>query len=72
MLPAEGGWYAILQIPRTRSEEDVVVELVEGDDVVVHPGFFFGMPHEAFLVVSLLPEPKVLREGVERLLGRVL
>ena len=46
---------AVLRVPSTRSEEDLVVELLERDGVLVHPGFFFDFPHEAFLVVSLLP-----------------
>jgi hypothetical protein len=37
----------------------------------VHPGFFFDFAHEAFLVVSLLPEPDTFAEGIRRLLERV-
>jgi alanine-synthesizing transaminase len=69
MLPAEGGWYALLRVPATRSEEDLVVSLLDEHDVLVHPGFFFGLPHEAFLVVSLLTEPLVLAEGLGRTLA---
>ena len=47
----------MLRVPSTRSEEDLVVDLLERDGVLVHPGFFFDFPHEAFLVVSLLPSP---------------
>ena len=42
----------------------LVTELVERDGVVVHPGYFFDFPHEAFLVVSLLPEPGEFARGV--------
>jgi alanine-synthesizing transaminase len=66
LLPAEGGWYAMLQVPATRGEEDLVVSLLEEQDVLLHPGFFFGLPQEAYLVVSLLCEPSVLREGLRR------
>jgi alanine-synthesizing transaminase len=72
LLPAEGGWYAALQVPAVRSEEELAVTLVEEDGVLVHPGFFFGFPHEAFLVVSLLCPADVLAEGTGRLLHRVL
>ena len=37
----------------------------------VHPGFFFDFPHEAFIIVSLLPEPPVFADGVRRVLERV-
>lgn len=69
-LPCEAGWSAVLRVPSTRSEEDLVVELLEHDGVLVHPGFFFDFPHEAFLVVSLLPEPRTFADGIGRILER--
>src|SRR5439155_1330506 len=39
--------------------------------IVVHPGFFFDFPHEAFVIVSLLPEPHEFARGVARVLERV-
>jgi hypothetical protein len=68
-LPAEGGWYSVLRVPATRSEDDLVVDLVQNLRVLVHPGYFFGMPGEAFLVVSLLPPSPVFRTGMERVLS---
>jgi hypothetical protein len=38
--------------------------------VLAHPGYFFDLPHEAFVVVSLLPEPGEFRDGAARLLAR--
>ena len=70
VLHAEGGWYAVIQVPATRSEETLVLELLERDHVLVHPGYFFDFPREAFLVVSLLPDPDLLRQGVRRVLDR--
>jgi hypothetical protein len=32
--------------------------------VLVHPGYFFDFPSEAFLVVSLLTPPAEFREGI--------
>ncbi len=70
LLPAEGGWYGVIQVPATESEEDLVVTLLERDSVVVYPGYFFDFPREAFLVVSLLPDPGTFAAGVTRLLDR--
>jgi alanine-synthesizing transaminase len=67
----DAGWSAVLRIPARGSEEDVVLRLVEEDGVIVHPGFFFDFPHEAFLVVSLLPPVDEFREGLRRVLERV-
>jgi hypothetical protein len=69
-LPCEGGWSAVLQVPATRSEEEWVVSLLERDGVLVHPGFFFDFPKPVYLILSLLPEEKIFREGLERVLAR--
>ena len=54
----------------TIGEEDLVVALLEEDDVVIYPGFFFDFAHEAFLVASLLPQPDVFERAVRRVLAR--
>jgi hypothetical protein len=36
----------------------------------VHPGFFFDFSSEAFLVVSLLPEPATFIRGIDIVLER--
>jgi aspartate/methionine/tyrosine aminotransferase len=71
VLQADAGWSAVLRVPATRSEEAIVIELLEQDDVIVHPGFFFDFPQECYLVVSLLPEPATFDEGIRRLLARI-
>jgi len=67
LLRTEGGWYAVLQVPRTRTEEEWTLKLLGESDVLVQPGFFFDFESEAFLVLSLLPEPAKFAEGVSRL-----
>ena len=56
-MPVEAGWYAVVQVPAIASEETIVLDLLEQTGVLVHPGYFFDFDREAFLVVSLLPEP---------------
>jgi len=69
LLRAEGGWYAVLQVPRTHTEEEWALKLLDECGVLVQPGFFFDFETEAFLVLSLLPEPATFAEGVGRLRG---
>jgi aspartate/methionine/tyrosine aminotransferase len=71
VLPVEAGWSAVLRVPAIRSEEAIAIDLVERDGIVVHPGFFFDFAREAYLVISLLPDPAVFRDGVRRVLERV-
>jgi alanine-synthesizing transaminase len=70
LLHADGGWYGVLRVPATRSEEQLALELLLEDHVLVHPGYFFDFATEAFIVVSLLPIPQDFSEGVGRLLAR--
>lgn len=71
LLRAEGGWYAILEIFNHASEEKLILTLLERDEVLVHPGYFFDFTSEGFLVLSLLPPPEIFREGLGRLLVRI-
>jgi len=71
ILAVEGGWYATLQVPRIRREEDWALELLAEDNVLVQPGFFFDFESEAFLVLSLLTKPNTFQEGCRRQLARM-
>lgn len=71
LLPPEGGWCAVLQVPAVRSEEAMVLELLEQERILVHPGYFFDFPREGFLVLSLLPTPDLFAGAVERIFAHV-
>ena len=70
-LPVEGGWYAILEIPRTRDEDAWVQLFVREEGIIVHPGYFFDLPDEGFLVVSLLPDEAAFRAAITSVLRRL-
>lgn len=70
VLPVEGGWSAVVQVPAVASEESLIISLLDKDDVLVHPGYFFDFAREAFVVVSLLVEPAAFDLGVARVLAR--
>jgi aspartate/methionine/tyrosine aminotransferase len=61
-LLADGGWSAVVRVPRHPGEEARVLRLIARHGLRVHPGYFFDFPGEAFLVVSLLcPEDEFAR-----------
>jgi aspartate/methionine/tyrosine aminotransferase len=68
VLPVEGGWSAVIRVPATRSEEQFVLELLDRERVLVHPGYFFDFAHEAYVVVSLLPPEAVFADALTRVL----
>ena len=68
VLRTEGGWCATVRVPATRPEDILVLDLLTAERVLVHPGYFFDFPHEAFIVVSLLVEPAVFADAFARCL----
>jgi alanine-synthesizing transaminase len=68
-LEVEGGWYAVLRVPATRSDEDQAIEILERTSVLVHPGHFYDFPRDGYLVLSLIAREEEFREGITRLLG---
>ena len=68
VLPCEGGWYAVVRVPATRTEEDLVLGLLDRERILVHPGYFFDFSREAFLVISLLPPAGVFADAAARML----
>ena len=71
VLKVEGGWSAVMRVPATQTEDQLILGVLNAEGVVVHPGYFFDFEREAFVVVSLLPPAETLREGALRLLRYV-
>ncbi|HEY1528012.1 MAG TPA: pyridoxal phosphate-dependent aminotransferase [Candidatus Angelobacter sp.] len=68
-LAVEGGWYAVLRVPATQPDEDLVIELLEKHNVYLHPGHFYDFPGDGYLVVSLITPEQDFGEGVRRVLS---
>jgi alanine-synthesizing transaminase len=67
-LDVEGGWYAVLRVPATQSDEDLAIEILRKASVLVHPGHFYDFPSDGYLVLSLITPPQDFREGCHRVL----
>lgn len=70
-LDLEGGWVAPLRLPAVRTEDEWLLELLDADEVVVQPGWFYDFDAGVHLVVSLLTPERVFDEAIERLVARV-
>lgn len=64
VLPREGGWYAVIEAPPGRTDEEWALMWLRGGDVYVHPGYLFGFRAEGCIVLSLLTPEEQFREGV--------
>jgi alanine-synthesizing transaminase len=68
-LTVEGGWCAVLRIPRTGSDEDLAITLLNERGLYVHPGHFYDFATEQFLVLSLLVPGAQIERGVAEILA---
>ena len=62
-----GGWYGVVRLPCEADEEDLVRFLAAEAGVLVHPGFYYDFLRNGHLVLSLLPETRIFREGMGRI-----
>lgn len=67
ILPAAGGWIALLDAPRFHTGEEWALSLLEQFHVLLQPGFFYDFEREALLAASLLAPPQTFGEAAARL-----
>jgi hypothetical protein len=67
-LKVGGGWSVIIRRPAVTSAEEFTLQLLKEQQVLVHPGYFFDLTEDGYIVISLLPETSIFRDGLEKLL----
>jgi alanine-synthesizing transaminase len=70
VLPSDAGWYAVVQVPRLATEEEIVLDLLDREGILVHPGYFYDFSRDAYLVLSLLAREPDFHDGAGRVLRR--
>jgi aspartate/methionine/tyrosine aminotransferase len=70
-LNVEGGWYAVLRVPVTRSDEELAIELMREKSVLVHPGHFYDFPNDGYLVLSLITPEQEFAAGMRAVLEKL-
>jgi alanine-synthesizing transaminase len=70
-LSVEAGWYAVLRIPVTQTDEELAVDLLRRKSVLVHPGHFYDFPSDGYLVLSLIAQRDEFAEALQRVLEMV-
>jgi alanine-synthesizing transaminase len=68
-LEVEGGWYAVLRVPATRSDEELAIDLLTQRGLYVHPGHLYDFGGDGFLVISLITPEREFAEGLKLLLA---
>ncbi len=67
----DGGWTVLVDVPRWRSDDDLVEHLLREAHLAVHPGWFYDLPSAGALALSLLPLPDEFADGCRRLRAAV-
>jgi alanine-synthesizing transaminase len=70
-LNLEGGWYAVVKVPVTGSDEELALELLNTRGVYVHPGHFYDFPADGYLVVSLITPELPFATGTQALVDLI-
>jgi alanine-synthesizing transaminase len=65
-LTVEGGWYAVLRVPVTQTDEELAIDLLRRKSVLVHPGHFYDFPSDGYLVLSLITPKAEFAEALQR------
>jgi Aspartate/tyrosine/aromatic aminotransferase len=60
-----GGWYAVVRLGD--DDEEITLRLLREKHVLVQPGFFFDFDEDGWVVISLLQEPALFKEAIERI-----
>lgn len=68
-LRVDAGWYAVMRVPATVTDEERAITLLEQHSVVLHPGHFYDFAEDGYLVISLIVPPEVFAEAISRVLG---
>jgi len=67
-LLVEGGWYAVLRVPVTSTDEELAIELLEREGVLVQPGHFYDFASNGYLIVSLITPEQEFQVGIVKVL----
>jgi aspartate/methionine/tyrosine aminotransferase len=67
IFPSDGGWYAVLGLPSGWKDEEAALRLLENENVIVHPGYFYDFEEIQVIIVSLLTQPADFEEGLRRI-----
>ena len=66
----QGGFYLILPYTRDIDEEDLAIELLEEENLLVHPGYFYDV-EDRHLILSYVQPPTILEDALLRLRSRL-
>ncbi len=71
LLRPEGGWNVLVRFPGSLDESQLIDTLMRTRHLTGQPGYFFDMPTNGYVCISLLPEPEEFARNVQDLLTTI-
>jgi aspartate/methionine/tyrosine aminotransferase len=71
LLRPEGGWNVLVRFPGALDEADLIDTMIREHHLSGQPGFFFDMPDNGYVCVSLLPQADEFEDNVRLLLRTI-
>jgi aspartate/methionine/tyrosine aminotransferase len=68
----EGGFYLFAKIKGLKiTDEDFVIQLLKKTGIFVHPGYYYDYDKGLFILISLLPKPRIFKESLKKILNEI-
>lgn len=71
VLEPQGGWNVLLRFPSHVDEDELVKQLLDEQGIYLQPGYFFDLPFNGAISLSLLLEPDYFRENALKVLRTI-
>ncbi len=71
VLEPQGGWNVLLRFPSHVDEDELVKQLLDEQGIYLQPGYFFDLPFNGVINLSLLLEPDYFRENALKVLRTI-
>lgn len=71
VLEPQGGWNVLLRFPSHVDEDELVKQLLDEQGIYLQPGYFFDLPFNGAISLSLLLKPDSFRENAAKVLRSI-
>lgn len=65
LLRPEAGWNVLLRFPAVIDEDELILHLIRSYGLTGQPGYFFDMPSNGYLALSLLPRAAEFQRNIQ-------
>ncbi len=64
---SNAGWYACIKLDKNISDDDFCERFLKEEKVLVHPGYFYDFWNDTVIVLSLIIDENIFKNGIDKL-----